>query len=429
MIIKRFINNIRHKEKVTKETLWAMCAKGVSALGGLFVIIFVPKVAGVEVFGGFSLILAYVLIFGVLAGVPVQEAIKKEVTEGKWDARSKLYFIESIKIKIITSFTATIFIFIIVNVCHIYVLRDNFFLFLILMITRNFWGSIVSNFEASHRLIYVAVIYIVEWVVKIVAIIICYCFYELTVKALVLSFFMGYISAFVVGAAIVIKKYGGISFCNFTSFDSSILKKILPRTFYLALTSLSLILLARIDVIMISYYLSLDYVGFYNIASDISKQIVFISLPFILGIVPLFVTDKQPSILFKNSLRKLCVINIIVCILIFICSEYVILLLYGKQFMEVVTILKILAIYPLCAVMQLFIQKTLILFDKTKQILLFGLCAVALNIILNALFIPLFNMIGAAIATIISYIIWNIISFIYINKLLCEKTKTMHAMG
>jgi O-antigen/teichoic acid export membrane protein len=95
-----------------------------------------------------------------------------------------------------------------------------------------------------------------------------------------------------------------------------------------------------------------------------------------------------------------------------------VLLIYGENFLPVVPVLMVLAIYPFLAVMQVLIQKVLILFDRTKHIFFFGLGAVVLNIILNAWFIPLYNIVGAAVATIASYISWNIISYIYINRLL-----------
>jgi len=417
-MIKHLINNIFYKKKVTKEIFWATCAKGVSISGGLFVLIFVPKVAGVEIFGSFSLILAYILIFGVLSGVPVQAAIKKEVTEGKWNTLSKRYFIESIKIKFMASIVSPLLVYLAIDIFNINVLKENFLLFLLLLITRNFWGSIVTTLEAVHRLFYVAIIYIVEWAVKITAIILFYNLYGLTVKTLLLSFFIGYFSAFIVGLGIILKNYQGIEFREILLLDRLILIQILKRAFYLSLTSLTGVLLARIDVIMISHYLSFEYIGWYNIASDISKQMTIISVPFILGTIPLFVSDKEPHRLLFTSLKKLFVINLIIFFFIFFGSKYIILLLFGEQFLNVVVILKILAIFPLCAAMQHYMQQILILYDKTNRIFLFGVFAVALNIALNTIFIPLYSINGAAVATIVSYVIWVIISFVYLNMLL-----------
>jgi O-antigen/teichoic acid export membrane protein len=389
-----------------------------ATIGGIFVLVFVPKAVGVETFGSFSLILAYISIFGKLYGTSVHLAIKKEVTEEQWNTFSKKYFIESIKVKIVASAIATLTVFILIDTFNLHVLQDNFFYFLILIITMNFWGSIVSVFEDTHRLVYEAIIYFIEYFVKIVLILSFFFFFGLDLKTLLLAFICGYGLALLTGSIIVIKKYGAITVKEVVSIDRGVIKNILPRTFYLTLTTLSLVLFQRIDVVMISYFLSLDSVGFYSIASDITKHAIILSMPFILGVVPLFVKDERPHKLFIRSLRKIFIINILIFIIIIVCSRYIVLLIYGEHFLQVVPVLMMLAIYPFLAVMQVLIQKILILFDKTKHIFLFGLSAVVLNIILNAWFIPLYNIVGAAIATIASYISWNIISYMYINRLL-----------
>lgn len=387
-------------------------------IGGIFVLVFVPKAVGVETFGSFSLILAYISIFGKLYGTSVHLAIKKEVTEGQWNTFSKKYFIESIKVKIVASAIATLIVFILLYTCNLNLLHDNLIYFLILIITMNFWGSIVSVFEDTHRLVYEAIIYFIEYFVKIVLILSLFFFFTLDLKTLLIAFICGYSSALLAGSIIVIKKYGAITASEVASFDSGVIKNILQRTFFLTLTTLSLVLFEKIDVVMISYYLSLDSVGFYSIGSDITKHAIIFSMPLILGVVPLFVKDERPHKLFIRSLRNISIINILIFILIIVCSRYIVLLIYGKNFLQVVPVLMILAIYPFLAVMQVLIQKILILYDKTKQIFFFGLCAVVLNIILNAWFIPLYNIVGAAIATIASYISWNIISYMYIDRLL-----------
>lgn len=423
MMIKHIINRIIYKNKVTKETFWALCAKMFATIGGIFVLVFVPKAVGVETFGSFSLILAYISIFGILHGASVHNAIKKEVTECGWNNTSKRYFVESIKVKAVASVISTLLVFILIYACNIHVLQDNFFYFLLLIVTKNFWGSIVAVFEDTHRLVYEAIIYFIEYFVKIAFILIVYFFFELNLKTLLLSFFLGYGFALSAGSIVVARQYRVIKVSELLSFDIDVIKNILHRTFYLTLTSLSFILFAKIDVLMISYFLSIEFVGYYAIASDISKHAIIISMPFILGVVPLFVQDEKPRILFIRSLRKLFLVNLLLFVSIIICSRHIIMFIYGERYLPVVPVLRILAIYPLFAVMQVFVQKILILYDKTKQIFSFGLCAVALNIVLNALLIPLYNIMGAAIATIASYIIWNIISYMYIDRLLRKRAQ------
>ena len=196
--------NFIFRNKVNKETFWALCAKIISITGGIFVLIVVPKAAGIETFGSFSLILAYISLFGVVSGVPINNAIKKEVTEGKWNYISKRYVIAAMKMKIINLGIAFFGILTIIQVFQIQLLKENLFYFLVLMMTANFWGLVISVFEAVHRLFYETLMYLIEYGIKSAAIIIFIFFGELTVKTVLFSFFLGYFSAFMVVAALLL---------------------------------------------------------------------------------------------------------------------------------------------------------------------------------------------------------------------------------
>ncbi len=62
------------------------------------------------------------------------------------------------------------------------------------------------------------------------------------------------------------------------------------------------------------------------------------------------------------------------------------------------------------------LNKTWQLKEKTKNIFYVMLVTVIINIILNMIFIPMFGIIAAAVTTLVSYFISNVITFIFIRK-------------
>ena len=62
-------------------------------------------------------------------------------------------------------------------------------------------------------------------------------------------------------------------------------------------------------------------------------------------------------------------------------------------------------------------KTTIIMREKTNVIFLFTFISVSLNIVLNFLLIPEYSMYGAAVATLVSYILQFIMVFIYTQKL------------
>ena len=403
------------KNKIYKETFWAAVSKSLSVLSGLFILIFIPRVAGIEVYGAFSLIIAYIAIIGIFFGAPIHEGIKKEITESKFTDVSKKYFFEGFKLKIIFSLFGTLLLFSVVKCISIQILEQNFLLFIILCVTMNMWGLVVNGFEAVHRLFYEALIYFIEYSIKIVFIIYFYCFATLNLQNILYSFILGYLFAFLAGFFIFITKFDKVELHNFFKIDIELSKKILHRSFFLALTSISFMILTKIDSIMISFFLSVNDVGFYAISSDLSKNLTIVSVPLIIGVVPLFVKSGTVKLFYK-TVKKLVLVNISIFIILFLIAGYAITLLYGAGFENSIPVLRILAIFPLLASIQSFMQSILILKDKTKIIFIFGFIAVAVNILLNLLLIPIFQITGAAIATVISYFIWCSISILYLKK-------------
>lgn len=407
---------IIYKDKVSKETFWAAVAKGMSVLGGVFFLIFIPKFGGIEMYGNFSLILTYISLFGIFFGSPIHTAVKKEMIEGKFNAQAQKYFYVGFKLKIIFSLFFSALLLILLCIVNIQILKENIALFLILLILMNMWGLITSSLEAIHRLFFEAFIYFLEYSTQILLILYFYYFSALTLQNILISFIAGYFISFLIGFIILITKFEKSPAIKLLSLDVRISKIILPRTFFLALTGISFVLLSKIDLLMISYLLTIEDVGFYSIASDISKHSTIISIPIILGVIPMFITNNNIKKLFYLNMKKLILINTIIFFAIFFGSNIIINLLYGEGYTTVIPLLKIFALFPFVAVLQNFTQEILVLKGESNKIFVFGLISVLVNITLNYFGIILLGIHGAAIATLISYAIWFLMSYYYIKK-------------
>ena len=278
------------------------------------------------------------------------------------------------------------------------------------------WGLITSSLEAIQRLFFEAFIYFLEYSIQILLILYFYYFSVLTLQNILISFIVGYFISFFVGFIILITKFEKNPERKLLSLDINLTTKILQRTFFLALTGISFVILSKIDLLMISYLLTIEDVGFYSIASDISKNSTIISVPIILGAIPMFANNNNIKKLFYLNVKKLISINIILFFIILFGSDIIINHIYGDGYKTVIPILKIFALFPLVAVLQNFTQGILILKDESKKIFYFALISVIVNIILNYFGIIILGILGASIATLISYAIWFLMSYYFIKK-------------
>ncbi len=413
MVMNR-LKKIIYTNKVSKETFWTIISKLIFIVSGLFFIIFIPKAASIEIYGSFSLILAYISMLGLLFGTSFQVSIKKEITENKFNKIAQEMFYKSLKLKMLFSFFASIFLFLFLCFVNIAVLKENFWLFILLMVSINLWGSVVIYFEAAHRLVYNAIIYFIEYFFQISLILVFFFFGNLNLQTLLISFILGYSLSFLAGFIILHNKFTS-SFQGFLQNKPDLAKIILQRAFFLSLTGISYIILSKVSVVMLSFLSGVKEVGLYSIAADTTQNAIIISAPIILGVMPLFIKNNS-ELLFKKTIKKIALINIGLFLFFLFLSNPIVKIIYGDGFENVGLLIKFLGLFPLLAVLQSFTQEILILKDKTKKIFIFGLFAALINIVLNFLLIPLFGIYGAAIATITSYFIWFSLEYIYLTK-------------
>jgi O-antigen/teichoic acid export membrane protein len=404
------------KNKKINETFWALIAKGIAVLGGLFFVIFIPKNGSVNIYGALSLILAYITIFSMLSGTQINSAVKNEIVKHKLtNSISKDFFFEGIKLKFYL-FIPFSFVFVIV----IYLLRnnlllDNMVLILVLLISMNTLGLVIAAFEALHELFFEALLYIVEYSLTVGLIIFFGLGHNLNITNILYSFIIGYICALFLGFVLLCKKFAIFQDIKIIRFNPNTFKILLKRTFYLTLAGISMIILSKIDSVMLGFLSGIESVGYYNIAGDIVKNSVMLSIPFMLGALPLFFEKDEKTFIITNVVILL-IINSIIAIGILLFGRSLINTIYGSGFGPSLYTMYALALYPLFASLQMLAQEILILKDKTKLIFIFGVVTVVINIILNLLLIPRLGTVGTAYAITISYCIWFMCSFIYLIK-------------
>ena len=168
------------------------------------------------------------------------------------------------------------------------------------------------------------------------------------------------------------------------------------------------------DTIMLGTLSNPEAVGIYTVANRGAALITFVLMAFDTSIAPTFANlytkgelEKLQKIV-TQSCQAIFAIALLMTIVLIVFGNWL-LLMFGSEFVRGHLVLSILSIGQLVNAFTGSVALLLIMtgFDKYTAIGV-GISAV-LNIILNAIFIPLWNAEGAAIATATSMICWNII--------------------
>jgi O-antigen/teichoic acid export membrane protein len=203
--------------------------------------------------------------------------------------------------------------------------------------------------------------------------------------------------------------------------DYKKLKELFVFLFPLTFSVLGLYLMGTIDRIFISNMLGLEAAGIYNVA---------ITMAIIINMVYDAISKALNPILYENLVKdqkdsririvKLIYLYSFVCIAIFalfvLILPYVFHLMVNGKFEEALILIPILAVGFTFEGLRKVLEAPLVFKHKVKSLAAITLIAGLINIILNYFLIKIYGIDGAAYATLISFLVLYIISFILVVK-------------
>ena len=190
--------------------------------------------------------------------------------------------------------------------------------------------------------------------------------------------------------------------------DRALLKQSIP----MMLAMLATLMLNQTDLLMLEWLASEHAVGHFSAASTLTHIIPVTQVTIASLFLPLIGKhlDDNPDLaskLFGKARFITLVMTTLIGLLLWFISDDL-LKLFGAEYSDAESALLILipsyAITAVAAITATWLQYT----GEGKQVLEFGIIAVAINMITNMLFIPKFGLTGAALATALSLSTWSL---------------------
>lgn len=423
MLINVYKGRFEMKE-ILKGSLIIFIFKLFGALSLFLTYILIPRYYGVEAFGIFNLILALLMIGTVLSRIGLDTYVVRIVSSLEGKNKEISLFLKSVfKILIVSSLLVT----------GIILLGSDFIN-----------NSIFKSIDASNYLIGLAFM------------ILPYTFFNVLVEVLrglddikFYSFFRNFSQnfsiLFLLGISIVtLKMYDPIyilytAIIIITSLLILVLyrflkvkkinilqkgkyqNKILKHSYPMLLTASIIFLTSYVDSFMISYYLDEYQVGIYNACINLSMIISFI--PMAIGgyispkISKAYSNNNNLEIkeIFKNSMTIILIVTLPLFLTMYFFSTFF-LGLFGEAFTQATTTLLIINVAFLIEAIFGFVGFILNMTDNQHIFMKTLFISLIINVVFNALLIPIYGINGAAIAMVLSIAFWAITSFIILKR-------------
>jgi len=384
-----------------KNTLW-LFSERITKMGVNFlVIILLTRYLGPENYGILSYSQSLVGIFVAFSTLGLEVILVRELTKNK--NKSDVILGTAFALKLFVS-VISIFVVFIINLNAQdteSVILTNIIVFSLLFQSLNlgietyFQANILSKLTSISNM----VVTIISSLTKIGLI---YLGAELVYFAYVLVFdsflvFVGYAYIF----------YHQKKSVGSLKYDGKMAIYFIKTGWPLLMVAMAVFLYTKIDLIMIKHLVDNESAGNYMAAVKVSELFYFIPLLITQSIFPKIVEVKQQNEeeyfkLLEKIYKHLVWSTIPIALGIFIFSDMIVSILYGDQFTQASSILRVLSFAVIFNAIGTITTKVLYVENYERKYLYRSLLGMGVNILLNFLLISLYGAFGAAISTIIT---------------------------
>ena len=382
---------------------------------GVLVSVAVARKLGVSNFGELNYVITFLSLLGSISLLGLHEVVVRELIRAQNDTKKKRDIISGAT-AIVTG--STLLISIVVSTLGIFnvpACNANFGcnMAIICALCLQTHTIFIMWFEAHRNFNTLTKITVTSYLVSL-SIKVLFLLMDFGLIAMIFAYAYDSITILVFFAIYLLKFYKlGDSFF---SLNYCLMKDLVMRSYPLAFASIAIIVAMRVDVIMLQNLSGPRNVGLYSAATRVS-ELWFFLIPIILTVAfNQLEMAKENYGLFKIIAGYLygvmIYLSLLFALLFYWGSNFIIEVLYGKEFLASAIIVKIHCFCGILVGVNSVFQKILLVKGREKMILVIHVVSAVSNIGINYLLIPSFGAYGAAIATIVSYAFGGIVGLL-----------------
>ena len=217
------------------------------------------------------------------------------------------------------------------------------------------------------------------------------------------------------------------------TFSKSRAKKMLSKSKHYILSALMVVVIQNTDHIMITSMIGEAENGLYSASITAITVFQFVYIAIVDSFRPMILSDKKTDEgAYTNGVSRLYGITLYTAIaqgiVFFMMAKIVILVLYGRDYLGAVPILRILTAYFVFSVMGVVRNVWILAEGKQKYLWVINLSGALFNVALNAVLIPCWGAIGAAFASLLTQCFANFILGFILKPLRPNNRLLLHGM-
>ncbi|MBI2278877.1 MAG: flippase [Candidatus Brennerbacteria bacterium] len=395
------------RQTVVKNTIWL----SVSQMGGRLIrasiIIYAARVLGASEYGVFSYVLGLAGFFTIFADVGITSILTREIA--KRPEEGTRYFATIFWMKIVLLIlTALAVIFLAPHFSKIDAAVPLIPFVAILAIADGLREFSNAFFRAKEKMELEALVTAVTNVAITAAGFVILSYYT-TAGALTASYVVSAAVGALAGMFILRREFASIV----RSFSPELVRPVLRAAVPIALIALFGALSLNVDLIMLGWWRTASEVGFYSAAQKIVQVLYTVPAIIASSIFPALSRligqreEEKEKILVERSLGILFLLAMPIVVGGVVLASPIIALLYGDGYTPSTIVFQALLVTTLFIFPGTFFGNLVFAHNEHKKLAPAVLGVSLINVALNTLLIPLYGIVGAAVATIVTQFSYN----------------------
>ena len=413
--------------EIYQGTIKAFLIKSFSIISGYIFVYLITYFSGSEGMGIYSICSAFLLILTVVSVLGLDSASIRFISESNNDNRPKLIYLKILSIILPLSLLISL-LFFSFSQYLLFVFNDSNLSNSIKYISFGIFplSIIYINAESFRGFKNISLYTIFKFaLIPFLASIILFFlnhFKNYSIDSPIIAYLISIYIVCIISSLAMFKKLNILNFPSFKSFENISLKYLLNISIPMLLTTSMLYVIQWTDTLVLGFYETTTNIGIYNVAIKMSmaSSIILFSINSISAprYSELFFSNRLDEFIstVKFSSKLIFWLSYPIILVIFLNSDSL-LRIFGYEFVNAEFSLRVLLIGQFFNILCGSVGYILMMTGNEKILRNIIISSALINIILNIILIPQFGILGAAIASATSMIIWNITALIYIyNK-------------
>ncbi len=394
--------NIR--QTIAKNAFWLSSGEIIGRILRAGVIIYSARILGAEQWGIFSYAITLAAMFTIFSDIGLSSVLTREAAKDPLNRDRYFSTIFVFKIILIIILFAAILLgtpyFTKIPISRMLIILTA--LMLVFDSLRNFGNALFRAIEKMEREALINII--TQGVILIAGMIVL--FKYPSPENLAFAYVIGSVVGLIVSISFLLPFLKKI----FSHFDINLFKPIIVAAWPFGIVGVLGAVMINTDTIMIGWMESAKEVGFY-VAAQKPIMLLYIFPSLIAGaFFPVLARlahkdDERFRSLLEKGLSFIFLLALPFSIGILLTAPQIINLLYGSEYRPAIASLQILALTIITAYSASIITNSIFAYNRQKVLIGYAAIGALGNVILNALFIPLWGIEGAALSTIFTQIL------------------------